>query len=138
MAEPMDFISAIHTAVNALIETKDMTLGVTIDLDNPSHIWTCHKEDICSNKGYKWFSTKELIINGKHNMGIIGNLSFKHYEASLQKVRVTKLPSVHYMIIALCRYSDCMIDISEASANEIKREYSYLIKVGATQSVFKN
>lgn len=133
MAEPMDFISAIHTAVNELIETKDMTLGVTIDLDNPSHIWACHKEDICGNKGYKWFSSKKLIFNGKPNMGKIGELSFKYYEASLQKVRVTKLPSVHNMIIALCRCFDCMIDISEASANEIKREYSYLVKVGAIQ-----
>lgn len=53
MAEPMDFISAIHSVVNELIEKKDMTLGVAINLDNPSLAWTCHKEDICGNKRYK-------------------------------------------------------------------------------------
>lgn len=133
MAEPMDFISAIHSVVNELIETKDTTLGVAIDLDNPTHAWTCHKKDICGNKRNKWVSSKKLITNGKPNMGKIGELSFKCYEASLQKARVTKLPSVHDMIKALCRCSDCMIDISEASASEIKKEYSFLVKVGAIQ-----
>lgn len=135
MAEPMDFISAIHAAVNELIEKKDMTLGVAIDLDKHSHTWTCHKEDICGSKRIKWISCKKLITKGKPDMGKIGELSFECYDASLKKVRVSKLPSVHNMIKALCRCSDCMIDISEASASEIKKEYSFLVKVGAIQPI---
>ena len=75
---------------------------------------------------------KKLITKGIPNMGKIGKIAFECYEARIKQVRASKLPS-HDMIVALCGCSDCMIDISEASASEIKNEYSFQVKVGAIQ-----
>ena len=111
MVESMVLISSIHSAVNNLIEKKDMTLAVAIDLDNPSYAWTCLKENTSGNKRCKWVSSKTLIINRIINMVKISELSFKCYEASILQVKVTIQPSVHDMIVALCRCSNCMINI---------------------------
>ena len=47
----------------------------------------------------------------------------------------TKSPTLDDMIKALCKCQDCMIDISEATENEIKSEYAFLVSTGIIKPI---
>lgn len=135
MMESIDIINAIYEAVKELAEKKDKNLGIGIDRNNPIHVWTCYNGDrSASTDNYKWYSCKELITKGMPDMGKIGEIAFECYEANRPLAKIGKLPSVRDMIKALCKCPDCSIDISESSSSEIKKEYVFLVKIGAIEN----
>lgn len=129
MIDVFEVVNAICSVVDKMIEGKDKTFGVAVNIKNPTQIYECKEGQITDMVNIKWYPYSSLVTNRKPNMSKIGQIGFECYEANFHYDDSIKLPSLSEMMKTLRQSPDCQIDISEATKEEIIMEYKFIMSL---------